>query len=99
VINALKHALPSGRLGRIVVSYRSQGAAWTLPVSDKWRRHADGSGERRSRSRTSIVSGLANQLRARVQLVDAEPGNKGFASSCPVGACGGRAAGRRHLVL
>ena len=34
VINALKHAFPDHRKGKIVVSYHCDGDAWTLSVAD-----------------------------------------------------------------
>jgi Histidine kinase-like ATPase domain len=34
VINALKHAFPDGRAGKILVDYQSHGPNWTLAVSD-----------------------------------------------------------------
>ena len=34
VINALKHAFPNSRKGKIVIDYRSDGQDWTLSVSD-----------------------------------------------------------------
>jgi len=34
VINALKHAFPTGREGEIVVRYDVDGAGWRLSVSD-----------------------------------------------------------------
>ncbi|MGD0532340.1 MAG: sensor histidine kinase, partial [Methyloceanibacter sp.] len=34
VINALKHAFPSGETGEILVSYDAGGRGWTLSVSD-----------------------------------------------------------------
>lgn len=33
-INALKHAFPDGRRGRILVSYKCHGPNWTLSVHD-----------------------------------------------------------------
>jgi two-component sensor histidine kinase len=74
VINALKHAFPNGRQGRIVVGYRSTGADWTLSVSD------DGVGMPEDTARvapglgTSIINALAAQQRARINVTDAVPG-------------------------
>ena len=74
VINALKHAFPGGRRGKITVDYRSHGPNWTLSVSD------DGVGMPREASDatpglgTSIVEALAKQLQARVKLTDNKPG-------------------------
>jgi two-component sensor histidine kinase len=74
VINALKHAFPDERAGKIVVDYRSQGPNWTLSVND------DGVGMPQSEAGataglgTSIVEALARQLHARVKVADRNPG-------------------------
>jgi two-component sensor histidine kinase len=74
VINALKHAFPNGRPGRIVVAYRSDGRDWTLSVGD------DGIGMPKDAAittpglGTSIITALAAQLRARIEVTDTEPG-------------------------
>ncbi|MDP2116125.1 MAG: sensor histidine kinase [Brevundimonas sp.] len=74
VINALKHAFPGGLHGRITVSYNGHGPNWTLSVAD------DGVGMPRDAASatpglgTSIVDALANQLKARVQVVGGHPG-------------------------
>jgi two-component sensor histidine kinase len=74
VINALKHAFPDGRAGKIMVDYQSHGPNWTLVVND------DGVGMHLQTLSTtpglgtSIVEALARQLHARVQVVDARPG-------------------------
>jgi two-component sensor histidine kinase len=74
VINCLKHAFPGGRLGRIEVGYRSQGADWSLSVAD------NGVGMPRDKASTtpglgtSIVDALARQLDAHVEVRDAQPG-------------------------
>lgn len=76
VINALKHAFPGSRHGRIVVSYQGHGANWTLAISD------DGIGMSRDPDvatpglGTSIVEALAHQLQARVQVADGRPGTR-----------------------
>jgi two-component sensor histidine kinase len=74
VINALKHAFPGNRPGKIVVDYHSRGPNWTLSVAD------DGVGMPKDAESatpglgTSIVAALANQLQARVQVAEAHPG-------------------------
>jgi len=76
VINALKHAFPAGRPGRIGVDYQSRGPNWTLSVGD------DGAGmpvdpaNAKPGLGTSIVDALARQLGARVRVVDAKPGTE-----------------------
>jgi two-component sensor histidine kinase len=74
VINALKHAFPEARAGKIVVSYLSNGFDWTLSVSDNGvgmpapdQSAAGGLG-------TSIVQGLSKRLHARTEIADAHPG-------------------------
>ena len=75
VINALKHAFPDGRKGRILVDYQADGPMWTLSVSD------DGVGmppadHATSGLGTSIIQALARQLKARVDVDDMNPGAK-----------------------
>jgi chemotaxis protein methyltransferase CheR len=65
VINALKHAFPSGEEGEILVRYDAQESGWCLSVSDT------GSGEATNDPPhtglgTSIVEALAHQLNATV---------------------------------
>jgi len=68
VINALKHAFPDGRQGKISVSFEGGGPNWTLTVSD------DGVGMPAAPERmhvglgTSIIEALARQLRAGVEV-------------------------------
>jgi two-component sensor histidine kinase len=74
VINALKHAFPDGRPGRITVDCAFQGPNWTLSVTD------DGVGMPRDPSQvraglgSSIVEALAKQLHAVVEITPANPG-------------------------
>jgi two-component sensor histidine kinase len=74
VINALKHAFPDRRHGKIEVSYHSKDGAWTLVVAD------DGVGIHKDPSvakpglGTSIVQALATQLGATVEVAAADPG-------------------------
>jgi two-component sensor histidine kinase len=74
VINALKHAFPGGRPGRIVVDYHSRRPNWTLSVTDNGVGMPKDAASAAPGLGTSIVAALANQLRARVQVVDAHPG-------------------------
>ena len=74
VINALKHAFPGDRKGKIGVDYRSNGQDWTLSVGD------DGVGMpkdpqlAKSGLGTGIVSALAKQLHGIIKVVDTNPG-------------------------
>lgn len=75
VINALKHAFPDGRPGRIAIAYKFQGPNWILCVSD------DGVGmplvaPDRTGLGTSIIDALARQLNASVTTVPEKPGTK-----------------------
>jgi two-component sensor histidine kinase len=74
VINALKHAFPGQRPGKIVVGYEGLGPDWRLSVSD------DGVGMHAARAKpglgTSIVEALGHQLRAEVDVADAHPGTR-----------------------
>lgn len=75
VINALKHAFPDGRTGRVEISYHGHGPNWTLSVRD------DGVGmpsDREPNARTGLGTGivetLARQLQVTVDVVPALPG-------------------------
>ncbi len=73
VINALKHAFPEGRRGKITVDYNFHGPNWILCVRD------DGVGmpvaaPLRSGLGTSIVGALARQLNASVEVTPGRPG-------------------------
>ena len=71
VINALKHAFPDDRYGKIIVDYRSVGPEWALKVKD------DGVGmtdEPQAGLGSSIVNALAQHLHARVVVTDGSPG-------------------------
>ena len=74
VSNALKHAFPDGRAGKILVGYRTRGPNWSLSVTD------DGVGMPKDPANakpglgTSIVEALAKQLEADVRVTAAYPG-------------------------
>jgi len=75
VINALKHAFPIARPGKIKVAYHAQGSTgWILSVTD------DGvgmpAGERAAKPGlgTGIVEALASQLKGEVTVKNAMPG-------------------------
>jgi two-component sensor histidine kinase len=75
VINALKHAFPDERSGKITVDYRSKGSDWTLSVED------DGVGMPKGGAvvaipglGTSLVEALTRQLHAKITVADRNPG-------------------------
>ncbi|MNT75984.1 Blue-light-activated histidine kinase 2 [compost metagenome] len=74
VINALKHAFPKHRKGKITVDYHATGKDWTLQVCD------DGIGmpteeiDVKPGLGTGIVEALSNQLDAQITVTDAMPG-------------------------
>lgn len=76
VINALKHAFPGDRSGKIQIDYMTCGPNWTLSVRD------DGVGMPSDPSQshiglgTNIVQALARQLQATVQILPARPGTE-----------------------
>ena len=76
MINALKHAFPDGRQGKISVDYRAQGSDWTLSVGDNGVGMSTEPGSAKPGLGTSIVSALAHQLHAGVHISDSHPGHK-----------------------
>jgi two-component sensor histidine kinase len=68
--NALKHAFPAGRAGRIAVTLAEQGSACVLTVADDGvglEGHQAGFG-------SALVKLLCQQLHAGLEVVDAQPG-------------------------
>ena len=74
VINALKHAFPGHRKGKISVDYRSHGAKWTLSVRDTGVGVPKDQAKAKPGLGTGIVEALAKQLGASVRLETANPG-------------------------
>jgi two-component sensor histidine kinase len=74
VINALKHAFPDGRSGKITVDYHSEGPNWTLAVGDNGVGMPTSPANTPGGLGTSIVEALSRQLEARVRVTDAHPG-------------------------
>jgi PAS domain S-box-containing protein len=75
VINALKHAFPSGGSGEILVRYEVNEANWRLSVSDNGvGLPRDEIGRGRTGLGTTIVEALAHQLHARVEMTERSPG-------------------------
>lgn len=74
VINALKHAFPGSRPGRVIVAYEIGPEGWTMSVTDDGiGRAAAGDGAKIGLG-TSVVEALARQLGAHVDMSDARPG-------------------------
>ncbi|HLZ84598.1 MAG TPA: sensor histidine kinase [Caulobacteraceae bacterium] len=76
VINALKHAFPDSRIGRITVGYQGRGPNWTLSVADNGIGMPSGTDAPKAGLGTSIVEALSRQLHAHVQVSDNHPGTK-----------------------
>jgi len=74
VINALKHAFPGHRAGKIVVEYRSHGANWTLSVSDNGIGMPHDSLGGKPGLGTNIIEALAKRLEAEVEVASTAPG-------------------------
>jgi two-component sensor histidine kinase len=74
VINALKHAFPEPKHGKIVVDYRSEGQKWTLSVKDDGVGMPMGEIKAKPGLGTGIVEALAKQLRGYIRVADASPG-------------------------
>lgn len=74
VINALKHAFPGDRGGRILVDYHSRGSDWRLSVSDDGVGTPETMADAKPGLGTSLVEALANQLDAIVETEGGHPG-------------------------
>ena len=74
VINALKHAFPERRHGKITIDYRSDGPDWTLSVRDDGVGMPTGPEKAKPGLGTGIVEALARQMRGVIHVVDATPG-------------------------
>ena len=74
VINALKHAFPEDRDGKIKVDYRSHGPNWTLSVTDNGVGMPSGDVKVKPGLGTNIVQALTSQLQADIKISDAHPG-------------------------
>jgi two-component sensor histidine kinase len=74
VINALKHAFPDRRRGKIAVGFQSDGPNWKLTIHDDGIGMPVGASTPKAGLGTSIVEALAKQLGAVVQVTDGKPG-------------------------
>ncbi|SHH07361.1 Two-component sensor histidine kinase, contains HisKA and HATPase domains, partial [Kaistia soli DSM 19436] len=95
VINALKHAFPGRRKGRIVVDYRSESSDWMLSVSDDGIGIPDGAEAPQPGLGTGIVDALSGQFYAKIRIIDTQPGTSicvGYEGLAEVGHPAPRAA-------
>ena len=74
VINALKHAFPKNRSGKIKVAYHAKNGGWIMSVDDDGIGISAVTSEAVSGLGTGIVIALAKQLKARVVVTDNLPG-------------------------
>jgi two-component sensor histidine kinase len=74
VINALKHAFPDDRKGKIKVDYHSHGPNWTLSVTDDGIGMPTDGANAKPGLGTNIVQALTKQLQAVIEITDAKPG-------------------------
>lgn len=89
VINALKHAFPGRRKGKIVVTYRGGPSEWTLSVGDNGVGMPKDAASVKPGLGTSIVQALAAQLQADLTVSDGKPGTMvsvAHSKSSPVGS-------------
>jgi len=76
VINALKHAFPDDRKGKILVDYKTHASNWTLSVTDDGVGMPTQPGSAKAGLGTSIVQALTKQLGASISIAGANPGTK-----------------------
>ena len=74
VINALKHAFPGDRSGKIKVDYHAHGPNWVLSVTDNGVGMPADAANAKPGLGTNIVQALTAQLQAVVKIADANPG-------------------------
>src|SRR4029078_12099390 len=74
VINALKHAFPEGRSGRISVDFLSDGQDWTLSVRDDGIGIPTGDDAAKAGLGTGIIEALARNLQSDISVADGKPG-------------------------
>ncbi len=75
-INALKHAFPGHRGGKIAINFHVHDQGWTLSVDDDGVGMPKGDEGVKAGLGTSIVEALAKQLQAGVEIEDAKPGTR-----------------------
>jgi len=76
IINAIKHAFPQKRRGRIIVAYKAARSDWSLSVSDNGVGLSNPSTNDDPFCGTGIVAALANELDARVSMKSRPTGTR-----------------------
>ena len=74
VINALKHAFPEKRAGKISVGYNSRGEGWSLVVSDNGIGMPRGAEAPKAGLGTGIIEALAKHLDGEIRMGAVGPG-------------------------
>jgi two-component system, sensor histidine kinase PdtaS len=74
VINALKHAFPSGQSGNIMVRYHTEGPAWTLAITDDGIGMSPDKRQAKAGLGSSIVGALTAQLGGELTIVSSSKG-------------------------
>jgi len=74
VINALKHAFPPRKRGKVIIDYRTDGDKWTLSVKDNGIGMPTGANKAKPGLGTGIIEALAKQLQGVIHMADAAPG-------------------------
>jgi two-component sensor histidine kinase len=85
VINAVKHAFPDGRAGKIAVSCEVRGPNWSLSVADDGVGMPTDPAHTRAGLGTSIIQALARQLQATIETSSAHPGTRVFIAHSQIG--------------
>ena len=98
VINALKHAFPGGRRGKITVDYHSCGPDWNLSVTDNGVGMSADAAIAKPGLGTSLVEALANQLQAVITVADSDPGTAVSLAHMQIAAGGGNALPAERAV-
>jgi len=98
VINALKHAFPDQRTGKITVECQFRGPNWSLSVTDDGIGMPTDPAEIRTGLGTSIVEALARQLQATVKVESARAGTRVDVTHTQVSLVDGQAADAEATV-
>lgn len=76
VINCLKHAFPGGAKGKIMITYKTKGRAWSLIVADNGVGHPQKSADDQPGLGTGIVAALAHQMKAKIETKSTRRGTR-----------------------